>query len=326
MPLFPMRKTLLALFVLFGSREVVTSQVPARPITVCEVFQNLEAYRGKVIEVRGAWNGEELWGDCAETSFGVGMWPAIALHPSRAQEFNKQAATAKRLSQKRGTRPIVTVVGRIDVPDLAELGPGESYVYGANIEPTQIKNISSEKIVPINKDQPMNVCDALQHREAYNGKFVEIRGRFYGNSIGDKCEPLRTERFEWPAIIEIAFPELSIEELDPPATWSVDPNWYNKKAAEASRKGANSNGSRASKEILQFDDPAYGPSLYEYLGIEDQSPMATLVGRFDARDIDLKSELFNGRFGYGHLDSLPARLVIVDVRDIVPVSVAKPSR
>jgi len=56
---------------------------------MCEVFQNLSAHRGKVVEVRGAWNGGDLWGDCAETSFGGGMSPAIELHPSRSRDFDK---------------------------------------------------------------------------------------------------------------------------------------------------------------------------------------------------------------------------------------------
>jgi hypothetical protein len=225
---FPMRMIFLALFALVGTLGGASAQVPSRPLTVCEVFRNLSAYRGKVVEVRGAWNGGELWGDCAETSFGEGMWPAIVLDPSSARDFDKETAIVNRLSKTRGTRPIVTVVGRLDVPDPAELTAGTSYVYGAYIEPTQIKNITSEKIVPINKGRPMTVCNALENRETYKGKFVEIRGRFYGDSIGDKCKPLRTERFEWPSILEIAFPEVSIDELDPPATWSMDHNWYNK--------------------------------------------------------------------------------------------------
>ena len=67
-------------------------------------------------------------------------------------------------------------------------------------------------------------------------------------------------------------------------------------------------------KIIGHEEPTYGPDP----GADDLSAVATVIGRFDSREnIDIASALYPyGRYGYGHLSGLPARLVIVDVRDI----------
>jgi hypothetical protein len=202
------------------------------------------------------------------------------------------------------------------VPQVTTLRPGDLFVYAAHIDTTLIKDISFEDIVPVNRAAPITVCDALQHRGMYDGHFVEIRGRFYGNSLADECEALHTETFEWPSIIQLAFPQGG--DIDEPATWNVDLDWYNRVVADSAKIGTGSGRRRRAKKVIHLEEPIYGPALSKYLGVEDDSPLATVIGRFDSREnIDVKR---NGdgehfEFGYGHLNQLPARLVIVDVRD-----------
>jgi hypothetical protein len=111
---------------------------------------------------------------------------------------------------------------------------GDPNSFRARLATTAIKDISIESILSINQGKPITVCDALQHRAIYDGKFVEIRGRFYGDSLGAQCEPLRTEHFEWPTIIELALPG---SKPDKPATWNVDIGWYTRMVEESARIG-----------------------------------------------------------------------------------------
>jgi hypothetical protein len=69
--------------------------------------------------------------------------------------------------------------------------------------------------------------------------------------------------------------------------------------------------------------PIYGPALSEFLGQEDLSALVTIVGRFDSRE-DL--EFMDVRLGYGHLGQLPARLVVVDIKDLARYKSSKAPR
>ena len=176
---------------------------------------------------------------------------------------------------------------------------------------TAIKDISAEDIVAVNSGRPISVCEALKNRAMYDLKVVELRARFYGNSIGDSCGSFRTEKLEWPSVIELPWPGNS---LYPPVTWNVDPGWYNRLTLEASRVGAGKRKQRRPRKVV-LEEPVYGPAGAEYLGQEDLAPLATVIGRFESRpDIDLQGN----HYGYGHLNGLPARLIIIDVRDLAP--------
>jgi hypothetical protein len=292
--------------------------VPAAglPVTVCQVLQNLPAYDGKVISIRGPWNGGDLWGDCPAEDW---LRPnAIQLNRIGVQDYDSAVATVNRTPKQRGVVPVATIVGRLEIRRPSEYPPSSSIddpnSFRARLVATAIQNVSVERIVPINQGKPITVCDALQHRAKYDGTFVEIRGRFYGNSLAAQCDPLRTEHFEWPTIIELSLPE---SRPVPPAAWTVDVAWYDRMVRESGRIGAGSRKPSVPKKDIRLEEPVYGPALFEYLGIVDLSPLATVVGRFDSREnIDLQSAQYPyGRYGYGHLNQLPASLVLVDLRD-----------
>jgi len=255
------------------------------------------------------------------------MWSGIGVRRGEeVRDYDAKAALAQRIAEKRGARPIATLVGRLIVGDPTQLPLGQRLAYGASLETTSIKDISAENIVAVNRGKPLTVCDALRNRALFNGSFVEVRGRFYGNSLGDQCESLRTQNFEWSPLIELELPKGSVVN-DPPATWNIDIGWYSRIVADATRIGARSGKANRPTAKMFLEEPVYGPALSKYLGIEDTSPMATVIGRFDSRpDIDFMLSDGPIRFGYGHLGGLAARLVIVDVRNIAAFKAPEPSK
>jgi hypothetical protein len=62
---------------LFGvfQTSIQTTPPPGKPVSVCEVLHNLAAYRGKMVEVRGSWYGDELQAPaCAALSLSGYPW------------------------------------------------------------------------------------------------------------------------------------------------------------------------------------------------------------------------------------------------------------
>ena len=100
---------------------------PAQPLTVCEVLEDLQKYRGKIIQVRGRWNGPILEGRaCAPLKTGEYVWPSgVAIElPSRAreepatwtldQEAYNQAYRKYLQAIEHTTEILVTFIGRLD--------------------------------------------------------------------------------------------------------------------------------------------------------------------------------------------------------------------
>ena len=65
--------------VLFFEVQAIVPVNPGHPLTVCEVLEDLAAYRGKIIEVRGEWQGGYLIDRCPPLRTGNHTWPNAIL-------------------------------------------------------------------------------------------------------------------------------------------------------------------------------------------------------------------------------------------------------
>src|SRR5436190_23705107 len=100
-----LRASLSAVSILLVGFATQRAPIPNQPLTVCEVLEHLSEYRGQVIEVRGSWNGGDLWGACPSAKPRTSMWPAIELNRFGVRDWGTAEAAAKRASQAHGTKP-----------------------------------------------------------------------------------------------------------------------------------------------------------------------------------------------------------------------------
>ena len=159
---------LLALSCSQGAQKTTT------PLTVCEVLQDLGKYRGRIIEVRGEFNGGHLRGNCLPLTTGGHTWfngieidfpknPSVEGEEPTQWTFDvkviseaaERAAALQRASGPEAT-VMATVAGRLDVPDplmvqtekgLAPNGYGHLNVYPARLIIVRIKDIAVESPV-----------------------------------------------------------------------------------------------------------------------------------------------------------------------------------
>jgi hypothetical protein len=296
---------------------------PERPLTVCQILSDVEKYDGKIIEVRGPWKGGDLWDDCPEQKNGDWLWPnALGLVLPAEKTLKKPAPwnfstgvyeSARRDADRlikagRGLIASATFVGRLDVHSLTDYPPGTIISYGtlnsfrAHLVLLGIKDISAEQIVPINPSSPLTVCQVLENREHYRGKFIEIRGRFFGNSLRGDCPPINTATLTWDSAVDLALP--SSLTLARPATWDVPYDWYEGIVSNAARLLQPTSETGHTTAPVAVEEPIY-PNYYPAVS-------ATILGRLETRDIEVNG----ARVGYGHLGFLPAQLIIVDVKDL----------
>jgi hypothetical protein len=103
----------------------ITAINAGSPITVCQALDNLDKYRGKIVEIRGEWNGADLRDQCAPLKTGTYTWATriwltlpgqVVNAPNPKWQYDKQAfdkALKILQSSQTGTRR-ATVVGRFD--------------------------------------------------------------------------------------------------------------------------------------------------------------------------------------------------------------------
>jgi len=157
--------------------------LPERPVTVCQVLQTPNKYRGRIIEVRGEYDGGDLRGSCPPLRTNGYTWTSaiqlefpqnlsvkmklpqnlISAEEDPAQwtfDLNAYEDTLKRVESLQrvagpGTVVRATVAGRLDVPDSLMVktekgqvpnGFGHLNIYPARLVLVRITDIRSEKI------------------------------------------------------------------------------------------------------------------------------------------------------------------------------------
>jgi hypothetical protein len=140
---------------------------------------------------------------------------------------------------------------------------------------------------PINSETPLTVWQVLQNLPAYAGKIIQVRGEWHGGYLDEDCPtPLKTEKHEWPNSILLVYP------------------------------------SNLRKEDQSVEYGFMTPADYDQLFLNTlknyKKMRATVSGRLDA-----KAELFpdprSGEprpYGYGHLNYWPARIIMMEIKDI----------
>jgi hypothetical protein len=147
----------------------------------------------------------------------------------------------------------------------------------------------------VKKGEILTVCDLLAQRVLYIGQSVTLRGQVVGEGEGlylqaDGCRPLVTDGYTWPA---------------PTGIWLAYPT------AEQRQTGA------PAPDVEQVDlrklrDAGPGAKVY-----------ATVTGRFETRarfPMPVRGDGNVKPYGYGHLASAPAQILLTGVRDVKVVS------
>jgi hypothetical protein len=298
------------------------------PVSVCQVLENLQQYDGKTVEIRGPWRGGDLWDNCAvqkasneriadwkwPNAIGVLLPDGRRLPPLASPALSRAAyesarAIVEQIAKQRNTLPLATIVGRIEVRDLSDIfKPGTTVAWGrpasfhAFLIATSIRDISGDPIVPANPE-PLGVCQVLTDRAKYQGKFVQVRGLFELNVLWEKCPSFQTEHYQWENVIDLVLPNDGLLTVDGPAHWTFSRDLYTSAVERALR--INSIASTSAKDVKTLCG-------VDACDLSDDAPIAIVIGRFDTRDLELEGQ----RHGFGHLGSRPARLVIVDVKDL----------
>ena len=150
----------------------ITPINPTQPLTVCDVLKDLQEYRGKIVQIRGRWNGPILEGRaCAPLKTGDYEWPsgvAIQFPSSRTLEREEPVAWAldqeaynqierERLQALEHTTEILaTFIGRLDAReeglqilrrpdgDVITNGYGHLGVYPAQLVIATVKDLVHE--------------------------------------------------------------------------------------------------------------------------------------------------------------------------------------
>jgi hypothetical protein len=141
---------------------------PVKALDVCTVLKDSEQYRGKIISIRGRWDGPDILGDCAtpgraeKNRFGAEYsddrifltrvaddgWDE---EPNWTEDPAVQPAFDKYLRLwSQGHNIIATFVGRLET-SLTEVGAGYGHngVYRAQMVLVTIKNVVSETGKPV---------------------------------------------------------------------------------------------------------------------------------------------------------------------------------
>jgi hypothetical protein len=122
---------------------------------------------------------------------------------------------------------------------------------------------------------------------------IQVRGEWDGNLRGD-CNEIRTGEYRWPSEFWVEVPEVATRFLGPPAMWDAP--------------------------AVELINSAFRTAWLQWNEIpESRKPhttvMATVIGRLDAV-LPLQLDRFGNPAGFGHLNVYPARLVLIEVRDV----------
>jgi hypothetical protein len=166
--------------------KINLSEDSKKPIAVCQVLQNLQYYRGKVVKVRGNWNGIALSDDCNNLTAGNYKWEnAIYLTPITGSkpamkdlEFTiDMSKVYKAINELERLQPgpvNATILGKLDAKEKLEiftqgayqripLGFGPGGIYPAQIMLMEIIDIIGQpqergpdlKVIPIEPLPPL---------------------------------------------------------------------------------------------------------------------------------------------------------------------------
>ena len=163
----------MVLLMVWGSSQTAPARQQS-PLTVCDVLQSLDKYRGRIVEVRGEYDGGELRASCPPLKTEGYIWiSAIQLElpqNSIVKEENptqwtydlsaNQAAVDRGLAMQRaggaGTVVMATVAGRLDAREPlmvvtapgrepTPIGYGHLGIYPARLILVRITDIRAEK-------------------------------------------------------------------------------------------------------------------------------------------------------------------------------------
>jgi hypothetical protein len=178
-------------------------------------------------------------------------------------------------------------------------------------------------------DGPLSVCEVLADLEAYDGRIIEVRGEYFGNSLrgpgydfrtgelafpARACPRLETGGHQWFGALMLEYPQTVNHLIDSErehgniligeerTQWSYD----------------------VVEEVRVFEEwsEARDAALAARGDEVPSAVLATVAGRLDVKSDGLRvDEQADGTpifWGYGHLGIFPARLVLVAITDITP--------
>ena len=139
-------------------------------------------------------------------------------------------------------------------------------------------------------EAPLSVCDALARRAEFNHKVIAIRGVFLTDEgswlMSNNCGTLATPEFKWPAMIWIE----SSKEAQQSAGFHDEPYQTQVKNINA-----------------ELQKQGYDRKRHEI--------WLTYIGRFETFE-DLRRQGKPVGYGFGHLNSAPARLIVNEAKDL----------
>jgi len=150
-----MKVIILTFYLYMLQIPVINSQ---SPVQVCEVLENLEKYKDKVIAVRGTFG---LQGDCKPPQGPTdprypapgeqvvnSIWGEFPPNAGFMEAFS-EALRQYNLYSKQGYEPVATFVGRLEVKEFGRRGFGHLGDFPARLLVTHITSVVRGKKKPI---------------------------------------------------------------------------------------------------------------------------------------------------------------------------------
>jgi ankyrin repeat protein len=267
--------------------------------SVCDLFSHLESSDGQQVVVTGDLiisKDVTILGaaDCdnhytSALSGNQRVWPsALLLHPSavatpaQLRQIQNAAADADRLrSQGKAVSASATFSGRLRLATTGDIPAELDFDSFENLKVEALSDAASLEVIPI--------CALFQNLSNWKGKRVAVRGEFVSTMegwwIGGNCQgAFVTDGYRWPVLVNLGVPAYH---------------------------------SRETAELYQAKWP--GVSKGENLkGMPDVIKTVTFVGTLRLRYDYHVTCVANGTyrvFGYGHLDSTAAELIVESILD-----------
>jgi ankyrin repeat protein len=267
--------------------------------SVCDLFSHLESSDGQQVVVTGDLiisKDVTILGaaDCdnhytSALSGNQRVWPsALLLHPSavatpaQLRQIQNAAADADRLrSQGKAVSASATFSGRLRLATTGDIPAELDFDSFENLKVEALSDAASLEVIPI--------CALFQNLSNWKGKRVAVRGEFVSTMegwwIGGNCQgAFVTDGYRWPVLVNLGVPAYH---------------------------------SRETAELYQAKWP--GVSKGENLkGMPDVIKTVTFVGtlrlRYDYHVTCVAHGTYRA-FGYGHLDSTAAELIVESILD-----------
>jgi ankyrin repeat protein len=267
--------------------------------SVCDLFSHLESSDGqqvvvtgdliisKDVTILGAADCDNHYTSALSGNQRVGP-SALLLHPSavatpaQLRQIQNAAADADRLrSQGKAVSASATFSGRLRLATTGDIPAELDFDSFENLKVEALSDAASLEVIPI--------CALFQNLSNWKGKRVAVRGEFVSTMegwwIGGNCQgAFVTDGYRWPVLVNLGVPAYH---------------------------------SRETAELYQAKWP--GVSKGENLkGMPDVIKTVTFVGTLRLRYDYHVTCVANGTyrvFGYGHLDSTAAELIVESILD-----------